>query len=425
MVPRKVIDSDCDNLSGSERSKQGDHSDDESSPGITAKHKRATRVEPAARDKHESGSSQGSSRLKRAFSSKLKCPPSDSSDAEVTGWVRDGAGRRHALRPFSLSELRGHCRALESGALRVGAGRYTLPRQALLSLPSYAAPRTIRPGELVVCSVPKCGTTWTLEMAWLLANDCDFAGAQAPLDQHRYTEVGNFLYLGMTPAFLREYVPVVLTRLKKMAGLWRLLYLMARGSCRSAGLVKTHVPLSLLPPSLLDTNKVIYVTRNPKDALVSYFHHFSRCRVIKYQGSLDALAQDYMAGLLPGLPFFSHVLEAWQQRHHPNMLFLFYEDMKRDLPGTLRRVASFLGKSLTDEQVSQLVHHLSFENMRNNDYANSLRYQDAGILEMHSFIRAGRVGGWKEHVTPETDRRLNEWIRRSTEGTDLSFQGVE
>lgn len=28
-------------------------------------------------------------------------------------------------------------------------------------------------------------------------------------------------------------------------------------------------------------------------------------------------------------PFFEHVLEAWEKRSHPNMLFLFYEDMIR------------------------------------------------------------------------------------------------
>ena len=28
-------------------------------------------------------------------------------------------------------------------------------------------------------------------------------------------------------------------------------------------------------------------------------------------------------------PYFTHVLEAWSQRNHPNMLFLFYEDLKK------------------------------------------------------------------------------------------------
>ena len=25
-------------------------------------------------------------------------------------------------------------------------------------------------------------------------------------------------------------------------------------------------------------------------------------------------------------PFFSHILDAWSKRNHPNLLFLFYED---------------------------------------------------------------------------------------------------
>ena len=28
-------------------------------------------------------------------------------------------------------------------------------------------------------------------------------------------------------------------------------------------------------------------------------------------------------------PYFPHVLDAWSKRHHPNMLFLFYEDRKK------------------------------------------------------------------------------------------------
>ena len=38
-------------------------------------------------------------------------------------------------------------------------------------------------------------------------------------------------------------------------------------------IIKTHLPLSMLPPNLLDTAKVIFCTRNPKDSVVSFFHH--------------------------------------------------------------------------------------------------------------------------------------------------------
>lgn len=36
--------------------------------------------------------------------------------------------------------------------------------------------------------------------------------------------------------------------------------------------IKTHLPISLLPPSLLSTAKVIYVARDPRDVAVSYYY---------------------------------------------------------------------------------------------------------------------------------------------------------
>ena len=42
----------------------------------------------------------------------------------------------------------------------------------------------------------------------------------------------------------------------------------------SPRIIKTHLPLQLLPPSVLQTPsvKIIYVTRNPRDVAVSLYH---------------------------------------------------------------------------------------------------------------------------------------------------------
>ena len=39
-------------------------------------------------------------------------------------------------------------------------------------------------------------------------------------------------------------------------------------------LIKSHLPFEFLPPKLLDTCKVVYVARNPKDVAVSLYHHY-------------------------------------------------------------------------------------------------------------------------------------------------------
>lgn len=48
-------------------------------------------------------------------------------------------------------------------------------------------------------------------------------------------------------------------------------------------------------------------------------------------------------------PFWIHVMEAWGKRNHPNLLFLFYEEMKADIMKVLWRLNEFLGAGLNKE----------------------------------------------------------------------------
>lgn len=86
--------------------------------------------------------------------------------------------------------------------------------------------------------------------------------------------------------------------------------------------IKSHLPLSLLPPNLLHTAKVIYVARNPKDAMVSFYHHHKLIKAHGYVGDLPTFAKRMTKDQLMGNPFFPHLEEAWEQRNHPNMLFM-------------------------------------------------------------------------------------------------------
>ncbi|KAJ3621882.1 hypothetical protein MTP99_002433 [Tenebrio molitor] len=78
----------------------------------------------------------------------------------------------------------------------------------------------------------------------------------------------------------------------------------------------------------------------------------------------------FLGGKVTYSPYWNHVLPFWQMRHNPNVLFLRYEEMKSDLGGVIRRVSQFLQKTLTDEQIEVLVHHLDFESLKNNPAVN-------------------------------------------------------
>ena len=55
-----------------------------------------------------------------------------------------------------------------------------------------------------------------------------------------------------------------------------------------APFVKSHLPLSLGPPRLLDVCKVVYVARHPKDVCVSYYHHCRLMQVMDFTGDIEA-----------------------------------------------------------------------------------------------------------------------------------------
>ncbi|XP_028167470.1 estrogen sulfotransferase-like [Ostrinia furnacalis] len=117
----------------------------------------------------------------------------------------------------------------------------------------------------------------------------------------------------------------------------------------------------------------------------------------------------------------------WSRRHDPNLLFIKFEEMKRDLPAVIRKTAKFLGKTITDDQVNTLSDYLSFQNMKKNRAVNldALLERSFGkeYLEQTElrFIRKGEIGDWKNYMSDDLSRRFDEWAAQHIQGTGLSF----
>lgn len=150
-------------------------------------------------------------------------------------------------------------------------------------------------------------------------------------------------------------------------------------------------------------------------------------------GTFAEFCDIFLADRAPIGPMWPHVLEFWRRRHQPNVLFLKYEDMKRDLDATVRQCARFLSVDehlLTEENVRLLCEHLNFSRMQRNPAVNLESVISGGeenalgseaAEEPAKFIRKGMVGDWKNHMSAEMSAKFDAWIAFNSAGTDLIF----
>jgi len=243
-------------------------------------------------------------------------------------------------------------------------------------------------GDVFVASYPKCGTTWTQYIVYLLVN----AGRPLAAEQ-RLEDV--FPHLEEVGAEAVRALP-------------------------QPRLVKTHLVYERTPWNA--AAKYIYVARNPFDCAVSFYHH-TRGFVRHYDfaaGTWDTFFECFVRGEVDFGDYFDHLLSWWPQRAAANALFLTYERMLEAPAAAVRALAVFLGgraaELARDEQrLDAVVRASGFEHM-SRDQA---RWSSARPADMPAFVRKGTVGDWRNQFSAEQARRLAEKFRARTAGTGI------
>lgn len=242
--------------------------------------------------------------------------------------------------------------------------------------------------DTFIVTYPKCGTTWTQYIIWLLIHDGQ------PM-----TDSGN---INQDIPHLEEVGKDVVTGLAKPR------------------FIKTHLTIDLTPHH--PQAKYIYVARNPFDCVVSFYHH-TRGFVKHYdfaEGTFDDFFACFMVGEVDFGDYFNHLLGWHEQINQPNFLFLTYEYMKTNPELTIRQIASFLGEKYlhkvnNPEILTKILIHSSFDAMSQNQQ----RWCSKRPENMPPFIRKGVIGDWRNYLSSQQQQQLTEKLIMKTRGTQL------
>jgi hypothetical protein len=243
-------------------------------------------------------------------------------------------------------------------------------------------------GDIFVASYPKCGTTWTQYIVYLLEND------------------GRALAPGQS---LNDVFP----HLEEVGE-------EAVRALPERRLIKTHLPFARTPWSA--QAKYLYVARNPFDCAVSFYHH-TRGFVRHYDfadGSWDAFFECFVLGEVDFGDYFDNLLSWWAHRADSNVLFLTYEEMLAARTPAVESIARFLGGRAAEivrdlRRLDDVVRDSDFEHMRRDQG----RWSSERPANMPAFVRKGVVGDWRNHFSAEQARRLARRFRERAAGTGI------
>jgi aryl sulfotransferase len=247
-----------------------------------------------------------------------------------------------------------------------------------------------RPGDVVIASWGRSGTTWLQQIVAQL-----LLGPRANLNLERLS-------------------PWVEHRVTPLSPVLRMLE-----AQEHRRFVKTHLPANALP--LSPKARYLFIGRDGRDVAIS-LHNFHKNHTPLAYRLMQKVSGNAGLPLLeppgenfshyfdewlegdgyPWWPFWSLIRSWWAIRDSSNVYLVHYRDLVENLDTEIRHIADFLEIDVNSDGWSAITDLCTFESMRANSSSLFGRYAH-GVLAggMKTFFRKGKVDEWRDVLTGE------------------------
>ena len=265
------------------------------------------------------------------------------------------------------------------------------PKASSAEVFARAARYRPRPEDIFVVTQMRCGTTWMQQLVYEIASH----GRGDLSDQgHRHLYATSPWLDGVNSVSLED-APRIGEKGKRI--------------------IKTHLPAKLCPYG--EEALYIYVARHPISCFASIVD-FNRTMLGPLAPAVATLAEWFCSDRMYWLPWPVHVDGWWRlAARHDNILFVHFEDMKRDF-GTVRdRVVRFLGYDLTAGEARRVDERCSFEYMSEHEEFFEMAPPTMFSVEGQRFLASGKESR-HEDVPPAVRDHILNYCRRALADSD-------